>query len=125
VPKHIWEGKDPLTFKNYEKGKSPVFSGPYKLKGFNTAGTEFIYERDDNWWAAKSGFKPLPAPKTLIWTWAGPPENRIALMADHRLDSLMDITLGGFNALQEKNPNVLAWYADLPYAVLDPCSRTF
>jgi peptide/nickel transport system substrate-binding protein len=125
LPKHIWEGKDPLTFKNYERGKSPVFSGPYKLKSFNTAGSEFIYERDDNWWGAKSGFKPLPAPKTLIWTWAGPPENRIALMADHRLDSLMDITLGGFNALKELNPNVLAWYSDLPYAVLDPCSRTF
>jgi peptide/nickel transport system substrate-binding protein len=80
LPKHIWEGKDPLTFKNYERGKSPVFSGPYKLKSFNTAGSEFIYERDDNWWGAKSGFKPLPAPKTLIWTWAGPPETRIALI---------------------------------------------
>ncbi len=125
MPKHIWEGKDPLTFKNYEKGKSPVFSGPYKLVSFNADGTEFIYDRDDNWWAAKSGFKPLPAPKRLIWTWAGPPENRVALMADRKLDSLMDITKGAFDALKAKNPNVIAWYKDLPYAVLDPCSRTF
>lgn len=126
VPKHIWEKqKDPLTFKNYEKGKSPVFSGPYKLVSFNADGTEFIYDRDDNWWAAKSKFKPLPAPKRLIWTWAGPPENRIALMADKKLDSLMDITLGGFNTLKEKNPNVTAWFSELPFAVLDPCSRVF
>jgi peptide/nickel transport system substrate-binding protein len=125
VPKHIWEGKDPLTFKNYEKGKSPVFSGPYKLTSFNTDGTEFIYDRDDNWWGAKSKFKPLPAPKRLIWTWAGSPENRVALMADKRLDSLMDITLGAFKTLQEKNPKTIAWYDKAPFAVLDPCSRVF
>jgi|SwirhirootsSR3_FD_contig_31_24018628_length_2266_multi_8_in_0_out_0_1 peptide/nickel transport system substrate-binding protein len=125
VPKHIWEGKDPLTFKNYEKGKSPVFSGPYKLTSFNSDGTEFIYDRDDNWWGAKSGFKKLPAPKRLIWTWAGSPEQRVALMADKKLDSLMDITKGAYETLKAKNPNVIAWYKDLPYAVLDPCSRVF
>jgi peptide/nickel transport system substrate-binding protein len=102
-----------------------VFSGPYKLTRFNTDGTEFIYDRDDNWWGAKSGFKPLPAPKRLIWTWAGSPEQRVALMADKKLDSLMDITKGAFETLKARNPNVVAWYKDLPYAVLDPCSRTF
>lgn len=125
VPKHIWEGKDPLTFKNYEAGKSPVFSGPYKLTSFNSDGTEFIYDRDDNWWGAKSGFKKLPAPKRLIWTWAGSPEQRVALMADKKLDSLMDITKGAYETLKAKNPNVVAWYKDLPYAVLDPCPRNF
>ncbi len=126
VPKHVWEKvEDPLTFKNYEKGKSPVFSGPYKLTSFNADGTEFIYDRDDNWWAAKAGFKPLPAPKRLIWTWAGSPEQRVALMADHKLDSLMDITKGAYETLKAKNPNVIAWYKDLPYAVLDPCARNF
>jgi peptide/nickel transport system substrate-binding protein len=125
VPKHIWEGKDPLTFKNYEAGKSPVFSGPYKLTSFNADGTEFIYDRDDNWWGAKSGFKKLPAPKRLIWTWAGSPEQRVALMADKKLDSLMDITKGAYETLKAKNPNVIAWYKVLPYAVLDPCSRVF
>jgi peptide/nickel transport system substrate-binding protein len=125
IPKHIWEGKDPLTFKNYEKGKSPVFSGPYKLTSFNTDGTEFIFDRDDNWWGAKSGFKPLPAPKRLIWVVTGTPENKVALAAQNKLDSVMDITLGAFKTLQEKNPKAIAWYKDLPFAVLDPCSRTF
>ncbi len=125
APKHVWDGKDPLTFKNYEKGKSPVYSGPYKLTSFNADGTEFIYDRDDNWWGAKSGFKTLPAPKRLIWTWAGTPESRVALMAAGKLDSLMDITLGAFKTLQEKNPKTIAWYDKLPFAVLDPCSRVF
>jgi peptide/nickel transport system substrate-binding protein len=126
VPEHIWKGQDPLTFKNYDPAKGwPVFSGPYKLKGFNDAGTEFTYVRDDNWWGAKTGFKPLPAPKTLIWTWAGPEEARAALMADNKLDSLMDITIGTFEALQKKNPKVIAWLDKKPYVTLDPCSRVF
>ncbi|MBM4456237.1 MAG: ABC transporter substrate-binding protein [Chloroflexi bacterium] len=124
VPKHIWEGQDPMTFKFYDKDKGwPVATGPYKLASISE--TEFTYIRDDNWWGAKAGFKPLPIPKKLVWTWAGPEETRAALMADKKLDSLMDITLGAFQAIKAKNPNVIAWYDKLPYATLDPCSRTF
>ncbi len=125
VPEHIWRDKDPLTFKFYDPEKGwPVGTGPYKL--VSASPTEFIYVRDDNWWGAKTGFKPLPAPEKLIWTWAGPEENRAALMAEGQLDSLMDITLGALLALKQRNPNVITWFEDLPYAwVPDPCSRTF
>jgi len=126
VPEHIWKGQDPLTFKNYDKAKGwPVFSGPYKLASFNDAGTEFDYVRDDNWWGAKTGFKPLPAPKKLAWVWGGPEEARAALMADNKLDSLMDITIGTFQALQKKNDKVIAWLDKKPFVTLDPCSRVF
>ena len=125
LPKHIWEGQDPVTFKNYVPGKSPVFSGPYKLTSFNTDGTQFIYDRDDNWWAAKAGVKPMPAPKRLIFTVPGTPENKVALAVEHKLDSVMDITLGAWKTLKEQNPAMIAWYKDAPYAVLDPCPRNF
>jgi peptide/nickel transport system substrate-binding protein len=47
-------------------------------------------------------------------------------MADNQLDSLMDITLGALQALQTQNPNVIAHFAEPPFAwVPDPCSRTF
>ncbi len=123
LPKHIWEGQDPLTFKYYDPAKGwPVGTGPYKLNSISE--TEFSYVRDDNWWAAKTGFQPLPAPQKLIWTWAGPEETRAALMANGGLDSLMDITLGAFQALQAQNPNVIAWFDGSPYAWADPCERT-
>jgi peptide/nickel transport system substrate-binding protein len=126
VPEHIWKGQDPVTFKYYDKAKGwPVGSGPYKLQGFNDAGTEFTYVLDPNWWGAKTGFKPLPKPEKLIWTWAGPEEARAALMADHKLDSLMDITIGTFEALVQKNPKVIAWLDKKPYVTLDPCARVF
>lgn len=124
VPKHIWEGQDPLTFKNYDPAKGwPVFSGPYKLA--NISETEFTYVRDDNWWGAKLGFRPLPAPKNLIWTWAGPEEARAKLMQDNGLDSLMDVSIGTFEALQKGNPNIIAWLPQRPFVTLDPCPRNF
>jgi peptide/nickel transport system substrate-binding protein len=125
LPEHIWKGQDPLTFKNYDPAKGwPVFTGPYKVNSVSQ--TEFSYVRDDNWWGAKAGFKPLPQPEKLIWTWAGPEETRTALMADNGLDSLMDITLGALQALMQRNPKVIAYFDKLPFAwVPDPCSRTF
>ena len=113
MPQHIWEGQDPLTFKYYDVEKGwPIGTGPYKLASVSP--TEFSYVRDDNWWGAATGAFKLPAPKKLVWTWAGPEETRAALMADGKLDSLMDITLGALQAMQATNPNVP-----------DPCSRTF
>ncbi|MBI3958375.1 MAG: ABC transporter substrate-binding protein [Chloroflexi bacterium] len=125
VPEHIWKDVDPLTFKFFDLAKGwPMGTGPYKLASVGP--TEFVYLRDDNWWGAKIGWKPLPAPKKMIWTWAGPEETRAALMADGQLDSLMDVTLGALQALQAKNPNVITWFNDMPKAwVPDPCSRTF
>ena len=123
VPQHIWEGKDPTTFKNYDPEKGwPVFTGPYTLKNANA--TEFVYVRNDNWWGAKSGWKPLPKPKRLVWTWYGPEETRTASMAKGKLDSLMDISYGAFQALQMRNPRIIAWSRKPPYAWLDPCPRT-
>jgi peptide/nickel transport system substrate-binding protein len=125
VPEHIWKDVDPLTFKFYDPEQGwPVGTGPYTLDSVSP--TEFVYVRDDNWWGAESGWKELPAPEIIVWTWAGPEETRAALMADAQLDSLMDITLGALQALQEKNPNVITWFDEMPMAwVPDPCSRTF
>ena len=125
VPEHIWNGQDPLTFTYYDPEQGwPIFTGPYKLASVGE--TEFSYVRDDNWWGAATGFQPLPQPKKLIWTWYGPEETRAAAMADNQLDSLMDITLGALQALQTRNPNVIAHFSEPPFAwVPDPCSRTF
>lgn len=125
MPEHIWADQDPITFKYYDPEQGwPIGTGPYTLA--STGETEVTYVRNDNWWGAKAGWMELPEPLLLKWIWAGPPETRAALMAEGELDSLMDITLGAFLALQQQNPNVIGWFSDLPYAwVPDPCSRTF
>ena len=122
LPKHIWEGQDPLTFKNYDPEQGlPVFSGPFKLSSISP--TDFVLVRDDNWWGAATGFQPLPAPKKLVWSTSANEEVKVARMANNELDALQDISLGSFQALQAQNPNVIVWHVDAPYSWPDPCPR--
>jgi len=123
VPKHIWAGKDPLTFRNYQAGTSPVFSGPYKLKSFDSNGKQFLYERDDNWWGARTGFKPLPKPKYLKFVVAGNESQTVSMMAQNNLDSAMTISLSAFETLKAQNSLVIPWRTTTPYGLPDACSR--
>lgn len=122
LPKHVFEGKDPFTFTNYDPEQGwPLGTGPYKL--VSASSTNFVWDRDDNWWGAATGWHALPEPKRLIFTISGSEENKALLMSDHQLDSSMNITLGAFEAIQARNPNVIAWFDALPYAWADPCPR--
>ncbi|NOZ73713.1 MAG: ABC transporter substrate-binding protein [Chloroflexi bacterium] len=123
VPKHIWEGKDPTTFTNYDPDKGwPVFSGAYRLASVSE--NEFTYVRNDDWWGVNAGFK-LPKPEKLIWVAYGSEETRTAAMARNELDSLMGVNLGSFLALQKMTGTTIAWHKELPYAWIDPCARNF
>jgi len=122
LPKHVWEGQDPFTFTFYDQAKGwPIGTGPYKLT--SAAPTQFVWDRDDNWWGAKTGFHALPEPKRLIWVIAPSEDQKALLLSTHQLDSAMNISLGAYQAVQAKNPNVIAWHKDLPYAWADPCPR--
>ncbi len=122
MPKHIWEGQDPFTFTFYDEAKGwPIGTGPYTLTSLNS--TTFVWDRNDDWWGAKTGFHALPEPLRLIWQINGTEETKSLAMSDHQLDSAMDISLGAFEAIQARNPNAIAWYSDLPYAWPDPCPR--
>ena len=122
MPEHIWADKDPITFTNYDPDQGwPVFTGPYLLE--SASETEFVYTRNDDWWGAKTGWMDLPAPERLVWTTYGTEDTKVAAMSADGLDSVMDITLGAFYALMQRNPNVVAYYNDLPFAWPDPCAR--
>ena len=122
LPQHVWQGKDPFTFTFYDVDKGwPFGTGAYKL--VQASENEFVYDRRDAWWGSETGFMDVPVPKRLVWIVSGAEENRAFLAADGQLDSIMDITLGAFEAIQDMNPNVIAWQDQLPYVWLDPCPR--
>ena len=122
LPEHVWAGQDPFTFTNYDEEQGwPLGTGPYKLT--SASQTQFVWDRRDDWWGAEVGFHELPEPLRLIWAITGSEENRSLLMSDSQLDSSMNITLGAFEAIQARNPNVIAWHSELPYAWADPCPR--
>jgi peptide/nickel transport system substrate-binding protein len=122
VPEHIWKGQDPEKFQFYDAAKGwPLGTGPYKL--VTATPTEFLWQLDPNWWGAKAGFKSLPAPQKLQFVSNDTEDVRVARAAQHQLDSVMDITAGGWLALKARNPNMMAFYPNLPYAWADPCPR--
>lgn len=124
VPEHIWNGQDPIKFKNYDPAKKwPVFTGPYRLT--SASPTKFAYERRDDWWGVKAGFKPLPKPEKLEWVVNETEDIRVARAAEHQLDSVADLTAGAFDSLKARNKTVVSWLPDKPYAWPDPCTRLF
>ncbi len=118
LPKHIWDGKDPLTF----KASPPVATGPYKLQ--DASSTSLTYVRRDDWWGTKV-FGVTPAPKTIQFIYQGTETNAALALANNDLDTpnIGILGLGTFLNVAGRNPNVRAWTTDAPYAWLDPCPR--
>ena len=124
VPEHIWKDQDPNTFKNFDLAKGlPVATGPYKMTKATPG--EFDYERNDSWWAAKTGFHALPAPKKLIFVDQGTEDKRTAMLSNNEVDGLPAIGLGAFKVASARNPNVIGWLDEAPYAWIDPCPYVF
>lgn len=117
MPEHLWKGRDLGSFDFYP----PVGTGPYTLHSATTQ--RAVWDRNDDWWGAKTGFRKLPEPKRLIWIETGGQENRAQMLARNDLDAGQHVELGIFEAIKYRNPNVAAWYADFPFAWIDPCPR--
>lgn len=118
MPEHVWSAaENPATFAFYP----PIGTGPYTYTSGAT--NRMIWDRNDDWWGAKTGFQDLPAPQRLIWLETGGEESRAQLMATNQLDAAQNVTIGTFEAIRAQNPNVIAWYADYPFSAADPCAR--
>lgn len=78
--------------------------------------------RDDNWWGASAGFKPLPASEHLIWSSINF-SNDIEAATRH-LDTLGNTRLADFRVVMALKPNTITWLDGVPFAWMDPCSRT-
>lgn len=100
VPKHKWEGVDPLTYTNSD----PVHTGPYELV-FNTD-SEQIYQRVENWWGEKYWGKPEVKYVDFIETPAGEQVNLAISLGtiDTAISSYAD-----FLSVSAQNPYLEEW----------------
>ena len=122
VPKHIFEGQDVATFTNIDLGKGlPVGTGAYKV-ALVTA-QQVVYDRRDDWWGAKIGFKDLPAPERIITTVGASDEAYAQLYMTNQIDGGgFALQVGSFEAAKEKNPLVRSWNPTGPvYGAPDGC----
>jgi peptide/nickel transport system substrate-binding protein len=125
LPKHIWEGKDPITWRNpYDATTgAPIFSGPYVVKNFSS--TEFNYKRNDNWWGAKTGAFKLPAPLEIRRPWIGDAatHNQMLVSNDADIGPGAGATPSQLKDLQAQNPKLISYTDKPPIGWIDPCPR--
>ncbi|MGI9148907.1 MAG: ABC transporter substrate-binding protein [Chloroflexota bacterium] len=122
VPKHLWDGQDPVTFRNsWNNGAGAIFSGPYVVARF--ASTEFDYKRNDNWWGAKTGAFKLPAPLEIRRPWVGDQATRDQMVATNESDIGGPTTPSTLFALQAQNPKLKSYTDTPPIGWIDPCPR--
>ena len=121
VPEHIWSDVDPTTFNNFP----PVTTGPYVYKDHDPNGNWLLWEKRSDWQDSDlAAFSGEPKPGFVFFRYYGPEERRVLAMAQDDLDVLMDISPDGWEALQNRNDNVKAWFDSFPYANMDdPCER--
>jgi len=123
LPKHLWAGQNPLTFTFFDLAKGwPVFTGPYRM--VKASDNEFVYDRRDDCWGAKSGFRALPAPERIVFLEAGADDRKAAALEANDVDAQPSLTIDAFSKVKERNPKAIAWLDKSPYAWIDPCPGT-
>lgn len=108
MPEHVWAGRDHDTF----AFNPPIGTGAFTLSSATV--DRVVYDLDEDYWGAKTGFVDLPEPKRLIWTYAGSEEARSQLMVADRLDIAQSVSYGTFDAIRAMNSNVIGWSEKLP-----------
>lgn len=113
MAKHVWEGEDPLSFKNHP----PVTTGPYVLNEELEDRRVVIWERNEDYWGKELGY--FPGPKYYVVQTATVPEAEIAdlraNLTDHTHSYTTDEQL--LRQSQEVNEDVVL----APWR--DPCPR--
>jgi peptide/nickel transport system substrate-binding protein len=108
LAEHIWKGQDIKTFANYDLTKGlPVGTGAYKL--VSSTNQQEVFDRRDDWWGAKTGFKPLPAPKRIVVVPVASDEAMGELQIANQVDGGRQLLVGTFEAAQAQNPKLHSW----------------
>lgn len=121
LPKHIWEGVDPLTFNFYDPDKGwPIATGPFKL--VSASAEQKVFVRRDDWWGAETGFKQLPEIQKVVYIANRDETARAQMIIKNEVDSMSLVPVDTTLDIFKQNPDTLTWSGqDLPYGYLDWC----
>ena len=124
LPKHIWENEDWTTFLNYDPERGlPVGTGPFKLVEASPQGQ--FFDRDDNWWGAKSGFSQPSKITRQSFIPLGAGAAVFARMINNELDVDWTVQPGEFVAGMGQNPDLKSWNTEGPsWGAADACLYT-
>lgn len=111
VPKHIWEGEDPDTFKN----NPPIGTGPYTLVSADL--NAFVWQRNDNYWG--KSIHGLPGPKYVIYEWVPEKEMQMMKLMANEMDMGLGFTADEYHTMKETNPYLRVWSETPPHYLPD------
>ena len=122
VPKHVWEGKDPLTFTNFDTSRRwPLGTGAYRLS-YSWVDEQY-YDRRDNWWASEVGFHDLPQIERIIYVAVANPEIGEQMYIDNDLDAGPPMHKDTFEVAKAFNPALRSWNFEGPvWGAPDGCN---
>jgi len=119
MPRHIWEGQDPTTFTNYDLARGwPIATGPYRLVA--SSQQQKVWDRRDDWWGAATGFKPLPAPRRLIFLPALEESRMAQLLLNNEADITLNLTPANMQTVLTQGPHLTTHTGkEPPYGYVD------
>ena len=108
VPKHIWKGKDPTTFTNFDTEQGwPVLTGPYSIALSEPA--QRVWDLRVDWWAYKIGFQALPEVERLIYLTYMEETKRVQNLITNAIDTCLELRPANIKTVLEANPNISTW----------------
>jgi peptide/nickel transport system substrate-binding protein len=125
LPAHIWKGQDVSKFTNYDLAKGlPMGTGAYKL--VSSTNQQEVFDLRPDWWGAKSGFMPLPAPKRIVIVPVASDDAMGQLQIANQVDGGRQLLIGTFEAAKAQNAKLHSWNAEGPvYGAPDGCDYSF
>jgi len=121
LPKHIWEGQDVTTFSFYDPAKGwPIGTGPFKL--VSTSPEQKIFDRRDDWWAVKTGFKQLPQIERVIYIPNRDESQAAQMLITGEIDMAKILSVPTIQSAIQQNPKIITFSGqNPPYGYLDWC----
>jgi peptide/nickel transport system substrate-binding protein len=122
LPKHIWEGQEnPLEFSFYDPAQGwPIGTGPYRL--VQTTAEQKIFDRRDDWWAVKTGFKELPQVERVIYIAERDETATAQMLITNEVDMGKIIPVPTLQSVIQQNSKVMTFAKQAPpYGYLDWC----
>jgi peptide/nickel transport system substrate-binding protein len=120
-PEHIWKDQDPLKFTFYDPEKGwPIGTGPYKL--VQTTAEQKVFDLRPDWWAVKTGFKPLPKVERVIYIPNRDETQAAQMLISNQVDMAKILTVPTLKSVMAQNPKVVTFTGqNPPYGYLDWC----
>ena len=113
VPKHIFEGQDWPSFKNFDLAKGwPVTTGPWKV--VESSLQQKVFDRRDSWWAADMKLAPMPQILRNVWLPTVAEQQTAQAQITNQADFGGSLQPATFPTVIKQNPKVTTWAGQKP-----------